>query len=385
MQRRKLTAWLGAVAFGFGALIPLDVGAASVATPTLVTLLGLRTLAAENNTPDRKKGSERTWVKHKVVPRERLEDIAERYGVSRNEILRWNKKKLGDKGWIFAGQTLSIHARHVPPPREKTTYVVQFGDTWGKIAAQFNVRESDLRYWNKKVPRRFKAGTSLVVYTNPLSSAVPEEEGDVDGPAPLPEFKVRPGGLSVGKPNHGRLINGVQLPPSDDYTIRDPDKAWGSSHAVLNIQRAMAQFRRDSGYDGEVTIGAISLRNGGRFRPHRSHQSGRDADIGLPRKPGAPRRSSSPDDIDWRAAWFLVKSFADTGEVEYIFLDWNRQRRLYRAAEAAGATREELDRLIQYPRPRKTHHGLVRHAEGHVVHIHVRIKCAPHSTRCESY
>jgi LysM repeat protein len=323
---------------------------------------------------------ERTWVKHKVVPKERLEDIAERYGVTRAEIIRWNKP-LQKKAWIYAGQTLKVFARRVPPPREKITYEVQFGDTWQKIADTHGVRVADLRAWNPKVPRAFRAGAKLTVYTNP-THAPPEEEGEAA--APLPVFKVKPGGWSVGKPNRGRLVNGVQLPESDLYTVRDPAKAWGSSHTVLKLQEVIATWRRDTGFEGPLVIGAISKQGGGRFRPHRSHQSGRDIDIRLPMKSGASSKSSDPGDIDWRATWKLIETFIATGEVQYIFLDWRRQKLLYNAAKAAGASQELLDKAIQYPRPRKTNNGIVRHADGHIVHIHVRIKCAPASSRCES-
>jgi murein endopeptidase len=338
--------------------------------------------AATANAGRVEQAAQREWVKHKVVPKERLDDIGERYGVSRAEIIRWNKS-LQKKAWIYAGQTLKIHARHVPPPRQKITYEVQFGDTWQKIADTHNVRVSDLRAWNPKVPRSFRAGAKLTVYTNPTHAPAEGGGEGEDGVEPLPVFKVKSGGWSVGKPNRGRLVNGVQLPDSDLYTVRDKDKAWGSSHTVLRLMEVIAVWRRDTKYDGQLVIGAISRRNGGRFRPHRSHQSGRDIDIRLPKKAGASAKSSDPADIDWRASWGLVKAFLDTNEIEYIFLDWNRQKRLYNAAKAAGASQELLDKAIQYPRPRKTNNGLVRHADGHVVHIHVRIQCAPASSRCE--
>lgn len=342
--------------------------------PTLgATARAARSQAGE--TPDR------SWIKHKVVPGERLDDIADRYGVSRKEIIRWNKP-LQKKAWIYAGQSLKIYARHVPPPREKITYEVQFGDTWQKIADAHNVRLADLRAWNPKVPRSFRAGAKLTVYTNP-THAPPEEEGDVTV-EPLPIIKVRSGGWSVGRPNRGRLVNGVRLPESELYTVRDPDKAWGSSFTILKLQEVIATWRRDSGFEGQLVIGAISRQGGGRFRPHRSHQSGRDVDIRLPRRAGADSKSTNPADIDWRAAWALISTFIETNEVEYIFLDWNRQKRLYNAAKAAGASDELLNKAIQYPRPRKTNNGVVRHADGHVVHIHVRIKCAPASSRCQS-
>jgi murein endopeptidase len=244
------------------------------------------------------------------------------------------------------------------------------------------VREDDLRAWNKKVPRAFKAGQKLVVWTNPRPTVT--SSISTTGPRPLPVFDVPRGGYSMGLPNRGRLVDGVQLPDTDDYDVRRPEEAWGSSHTILNIQTALASFRRDSGYDGKIIVGAISKKSGGRFRPHRSHQSGRDVDIRLPKKKGADLRSDDPDDIDWVASWKMIKAFIDTGQSEYIFLDYSRQRRLLNAAKAAGASAEELEKSIQYPRGRHANLGIVRHNEGHLIHIHVRIACPKDQSRCQS-
>lgn len=323
------------------------------------------------------------WITHAVVPRETLDTIAMRYGVSRDALVRWNKKKLGSKQWIYAGQKLKVHARLLPPPREKITYIVEKGDTWTKIAEHFGVPVRDLRGWNPKVPKKFKAGAKLKVYTDPKEPP-PSEGGDI-GVAALGDLPyVRPGGIGVGRPNRGHLVNGVQLPASEMVKILDPDKVWGTSHTIEQLQRAIASFRRDSGYDQPLTVSSISLRKGGRFGPHSSHRTGRDVDIRLPRKPGAPK-GEAPSSIDWRYTWKLVEALVATGEVEYIFVSWSRQKYLYRAAQSAGASRDELAKMIQYPRSSKTNKGMVRHSPGHTVHLHVRFKCAPGNSRCESY
>ncbi len=327
---------------------------------------------------------ERTWVKHKVVPRERLDDIEARYGVTRKELVRWNKR-LKTKQWIYAGQTLKIKARRVPPPREKITYIVEKGDRWLKIAEKFNVRESDLRYWNRKVPRAFRVGQKLVVYTNPMEVEPPPGEEDAGPTKAPPSLKIRSTALSVGKPNRGRIQNGIQLPESEYYTLRDPDRSYGSSHAVKVIHDSIASFRVETGYTGEIKIADLSKRGGGRLRPHSSHQSGRDVDIRLPKRKGVAKGDTSISAIDWDLSWALVKAFIDSGEIEYIFLVTARQKALRKAAKRAGASDEEVARAIQYPGKRGTNKGIVRHAKGHTMHIHIRIKCADSNSRCVSY
>lgn len=361
--------------------------------PTPVQAMGREHLAAQSKmdsaSPDPAKAATpaRKWVTHKIVPRETLDEIGKRYGVSAGEITAWNKASI--KSGLKAGRTLRINARVVPPPREKITYTVKFGDTWGEIATKYNVELGDLRAWNTKVPKQFNAGQRITVYTNPRPRAATQiaQANDPNVGEPmlpqLPTFDVPAGGLSVGKPTRGKLINGVQLPKSELYDIRKPEEAWGSSHTVLQVQTALATFRQETGYDGKIIIGALSKRGGGRFRPHRSHQSGRDVDIRLPKKRGADLKSDSPNDIDWEMSWKMIDAFIDTGEAQYIFLDYSRQKRLYDAARRLGVPRDELETAIQYPRSRKTNNGIVRHAEGHLIHVHVRIACPDGQARCD--
>jgi murein endopeptidase len=189
--------------------------------------------------------------------------------------------------------------------------------------------------------------------------------------------------FSVGQPAHGRLKDGLQLPSNDAlYTIRNPEHSWGSSHMIEELQRGLANFRRATGFDRRILIEDMSQHGGGRFGPHKSHRSGRDVDIQLPVRAGL-RQDIVPDDmslVDWDATWAMIKGFVSTGQIRYIFLSRSRQVPLYRAAQRAGASEEEIKKYLQYP------HGeakaLVRHSSGHVKHIHVRFICAEYEPQC---
>jgi murein endopeptidase/LysM repeat protein len=326
------------------------------------------------------------WLQHTIIPGERLEDIALRYDVSTTSLIRWNKlDKKNPK--IYAGRELAVYTTHVPPPRRKIVYQVEFGDTWAKIAEAHRVDVEALRdRWNPKVPRKFKAGQQIVIWIDPLDD--PEGFGGVSDKsaaanAALPLAAIPRGSISVGKPDDGRIVNAVQLPENKKlYTIRKPDEAYGSSHTLDNLQLAIARWRRDSGYKGSLKIGSISKRGGGKLKPHSSHRSGRDVDIRLPleREDGD---ADDVDDVDWDALWGLITALVDTGEVATIYLTTDRQKHLYAAAKRAGASSDTIDRMLQYPEKGGRNNGIVRHEHGHDAHIHVRFSCAANETHCE--
>lgn len=338
--------------------------------------------SAQNPKDGDKKKSERKWIKHHVIAGDSLDEIAARYGVSKDGIIRWNKLD-PKRPMIIAGRTVTVYARVVPPPREEISYEVKKGDTWYDIAKAHNTTVDKLKRWNKKVPRAFRAGTKLTIWIEPEPPGYIEAEAQDD--SPLPVKKVRDNGVSVGSPNHGRLVNGLQMPDNDElYTVLRPENCFGSSHTVATLQTAVAKWRRVYDYDGQLIISAISRPGGGRFRPHRSHQNGRDVDIRLPVRAGITGTAAgSVNDVDWDATWAFVAELLATDQVVYIFLETSRQRQLYKAAKKAGASEEDLKKWIQYPRQSGTNFGIVRHSKGHTAHMHVRFKCGPKDKSCQ--
>jgi hypothetical protein len=95
--------------------------------------------------------------------------------------------------------------------------------------------------------------------------------------------------------------------------------------------------------------------------------------------------AKNSSEIDWDATWALIEALIETNQIQYIFLEYSRQKRLYAAAKRAGVAKSRLAKWIQYPNKPKTNNGIVRHAEGHTAHIHVRFNCGPTEDRCVSY
>jgi murein endopeptidase len=318
------------------------------------------------------------WIKHRIVPRESLAQIASRYAVEEVWVRRWNDLPETGDIKLKKGKRLKVKTARIPPPREKVTHVVEEGETWWRIAVAHGVDSRDLRAYNWGVGR-LAPGKELQVWVDPIvASAIARHE-----PASGSSLDVRPGGISVGSTNDGRLVNGVRLPESGLYTLRRPRSAYGTSHAVKQVIAAMEQFRAQVGYAHQVNIVAMSRPRGGPLGEHKSHRSGRDIDIRLPLRTTVPRSLyPKPWRVDWLATWELLRAFADTDEVSYVFLDYRLQRRAYKAAKAAGVSQEELNRVLQWPRGSRSSRGVVRHSPGHVAHFHVRFTCGPIEVEC---
>jgi murein endopeptidase len=208
------------------------------------------------------------------------------------------------------------------------------------------------------------------------------------------------GGISVGEPQGGRLYGGIQLPKNPSlYIVRRPEYAYGSTHAVIHLQLALAKFRQHSKYQGPLIVSDLSGPRGGRHTPHISHQSGRDADVWLPLrcdrkgvtlKGGdaataaiidlARFSAARPQEIDWDASWQLVKALARTGQVEGIFLARTNHHFLRQAALRDGVSAKDADEIIQGEQ--RTLDAMVRHVRGHDKHLHVRFRCADYESYC---
>lgn len=199
------------------------------------------------------------------------------------------------------------------------------------------------------------------------------------------------GGQSLGLPWRGRLQAASRLQVGEGYLVRRPHRAFGTETTIAHVQDALAAVRRRFPELHDIAIGDVSAEHGGPISDHRSHQSGRDIDIGLlfTTKPAGYPASfvvGTEENLHAAANWALLSALADTsaldGGASMIFLDYEVQGVLYRWAQAEGIDAEVLEKVFQYPRGKRASAGLVRHAANHADHFHVRFACASAEAEC---
>jgi murein endopeptidase/LysM repeat protein len=320
------------------------------------------------------------WIQHRTLPRQTIEQLAVRYGVQAQSIREWNEMTADEQPHPWRPEPLRIRARQVPPPRQALEHVVAVGDSWGSIARRFGVDYRNLRAWNvSELGRELEPGEHVQIWVDPIVFNTIVDDHPTTDRAAL----VRPGAHSIGTPQTGGLIAGVQIPPGDGYELRFPKSAYGTTFAVRQTVAALDRFVARTSHPHPLSVGTMSRQRGGEIGSHLSHQTGRDLDIRLPLRAEVPQAlNPTPRRIAWDVTWELVTAFAQAQRVQIIFLDYASQRRLYKAAKAAGASEEELDTMLQFPRGSGASLGLIRHSPGHEGHIHVRFGCGPSEPEC---
>ena len=307
----------------------------------------------------------RRRVRYTVQSGDTLSGIARDFGVTVDQIRDWNDL---DSDLIREGQVLTLRVesrRRRRSRRDEITYVVERGDTLARIADRHDVSVSDILRWNRGIdPDLIRVGQEVRLRV---------EGGSHES-------------SSIGRPDRGRLSSSHQLESGPGYRVRSPSRAYGTQRTVSHIERTFE--RAAAHYPGapSLAIGDLSYARGGRMRPHVSHQSGRDADIAyytVSSEDGDGFIVATPRTLDVPRTWYLLKSFIDTGDVRYIFIDFELQEPLYNYARLRGASEEELEVWFQYPN-RGASRGIIRDARGHDDHFHIRFRCTSDDARCRN-
>ncbi|NSW87807.1 MAG: penicillin-insensitive murein endopeptidase [Syntrophobacteraceae bacterium] len=176
---------------------------------------------------------------------------------------------------------------------------------------------------------------------------------------------------SYGQPYNGRLVNGVPFPKQfPGYQIRGEDQTHTTPEVVGAMLDAIEAVRNYFPNTADLYIGDFSNPTGGPMRNHRSHQNGRDVDLGMYAKDNRTLDGFIPmneENLDVAKTWCLLENIIRSQRVQYVFLDRRIQKLLYDYAAARGTDPAYLDRLFGNDRG-----SFVRHVRNHVDHMHIR-------------
>lgn len=183
---------------------------------------------------------------------------------------------------------------------------------------------------------------------------------------------------SIGQPYHGRLVNGVSFPEQfQGYNVRDEERAYATPELIGALLDAVDAVRQQDPATCDLFMGDISRDGGGGLSSHRSHQNGRDVDLGMFARGNRALSTFMPmngENLDVPKTWALIENLLRSQRVQYIFLDRRIQNLLYDYALCRGVDPTYLDHLFGGGRG-----SIIQHQRNHHDHMHVRFY-APWST-----
>lgn len=181
---------------------------------------------------------------------------------------------------------------------------------------------------------------------------------------------------SIGQPYRGSLQNGIPFPSQfEGYTLRETDRTYTTPEVIGALLDAIEAVQQEFPGTCNLYVGDFSNPGGGPMTRHRSHQNGRDVDLGFYAKGNRPLNSFIPmnaENLDVARTWSLLENLLQSQRVQYIFVDRSLQQLFQDYALSQGADPAYLERLF-------ARNGIIRHIPNHVDHIHVRF-FAPWST-----
>lgn len=176
---------------------------------------------------------------------------------------------------------------------------------------------------------------------------------------------------SVGQPYHGRLVNGIPFPRQfSGYQLREADRTYTAPEVIGAMLDAIDTVQKQFPGTQSLYFGDFSLPNGGAMGGHRSHQNGRDVDVGMYAKGNRTLSTflhMNEENLDVPRTWAFVESLLCSQRVQYIFVDRRIQDLLYDYARSRGMDTSYLDRLFANNRG-----AVIQHVRNHSDHIHIR-------------
>jgi penicillin-insensitive murein endopeptidase len=197
---------------------------------------------------------------------------------------------------------------------------------------------------------------------------------------------------SIGVPHEGMITDAVPLPKKGEgyALLRNNGRNWGNPRLIAAIEGVAKTVARARPGGAPLMIGDISARWGGGQSGHRSHRTGRDADLlvyvltpegrSVP-SPGFVR--FGPDGlgeiekgryvrVDLAREWQLIKALVSSREanVQWLFFARWLEALVIEYARARGEDPE----LVWYAESVLLQPG---DSEAHDDHLHLRVACTP--------
>ncbi|HEX2874669.1 MAG TPA: penicillin-insensitive murein endopeptidase [Polyangiaceae bacterium] len=179
------------------------------------------------------------------------------------------------------------------------------------------------------------------------------------------------GPMSLGSPNAGALLNGVQASENPFFKPISPSGAWSTQETLDFLSLALGRVHEQFPGTPPLALGDISGKSGGPSPPHVSHQSGRDVDIAYFYNDGASWYArGTVKNLDLPRNWAFVRALIAETDVDLILIDHSIQALLEEYARKQGEDPAWLSGVFRGV-PGKLR-PLIRHAPGHATHIHIR-------------
>nr|WP_244981944.1 LysM peptidoglycan-binding domain-containing protein [Corallococcus exercitus] len=205
----------------------------------------------------------------------------------------------------------------------------------------------------------------------PAAPAGPLYTADLSDEALTEAWKKDPstlGSMSIGFVESGRQLNSVRVPDDKDWLVVSPEIAYGTQETVDYVVAAIRAVRAQYPNVPPLRVNRLSTKDGGYLRPHKSHQNGRDVDLGFYYPTAEPVRERERERyIDVAMNWALVRSLVVNTDVQMILVDKRVQKVLYDYALSIGEDKAWLDSLFN-----AGFNSLIKHARRHRDHFHVR-------------
>ncbi|MEM2056650.1 MAG: penicillin-insensitive murein endopeptidase [Thermoproteota archaeon] len=181
---------------------------------------------------------------------------------------------------------------------------------------------------------------------------------------------------SIGHPFNGRLENGIPFPRwFEGYTLRELEKTYTTPEVIGALLHAISAVRKEFPNTYDLYLGDFSKPGGGPWYPHhKSHQNGRDVDIGFYFKTTTPEGfiRGSIENLDLARTWSFLINLIKTYMVEKIFLDFSIQKTLFMYGLSKGYSIDLLGKIFQLIPSRECQFVVVCHEPNHADHFHVR-------------